>query len=454
MPSSTAQSKYTLEEVWTVYQSLVHEGTLLELLDQRRQRFYRRVFTVALVVWGFIYQRLHADHSCDAYVSCVYGDKPHSESNSAYCQARKRLPGSLAPRLLRHTAACMRQQAVWVGDGLGRATYLLDGSTIQLSATVELMNYYGTSANQHGQSHWPLLRCVVAFDLHSGAVAAAAQGAFSSTEQQIAARLLTDLPPGGVVVADQYYGIFQFVQRLRDAQLDGVIRMQRSHLRRWIKDQPFRHGRDQLVYWSPSTNDQPQSGMSVAPIAGRLLSALCQRDGFRPLELYLFTTLTDAERDPFDALLALYGQRWQVELDLRHVKSTLQMQTLTGKSLEIVRKEFYFGLVAYNLLRMLLCAAAERAGHSPLHLSLASCLRRFRISQLFTCPPWLAAAKLPDADLLLERLLDRLANCLLPHRCQPRFEPRRVWSKPTAYKFFTQNRAASRLAELAARSIS
>ncbi len=461
MQRQSACPKYTAEEVWPIYQAYVSESVLQGMLTSLTRRYYQRVFTLLLIVWGFLYQRLQADHTCDGYVSYLtsspIGQQLHpgkglSENTGAYCQARTRLPVGVARGVLRHTARRLSEQYAWEGAWLGRATYLLDGSTLQLAASAELLSYYGTPVNQHGASHWPVLRMVVAFHLWNGAVAAAAEGSYDRTELSLGLEVLRDLLPGGVVVADQYYGLFQVLQTMRHYHLDGVIRMQHSHVQRWTQEVPFRHGRDQLVTWFPSPTDQLRCGMSPEPLQGRLLSALCQRDGYRPLKLYLFTTLTDQQAYPFQAILDLYGRRWCVELDLRHVKTTLDMETLSAKSLAMVRKEFFLGLTAYNLLRALMAAAALRAGRSPLTLRLASCLRRFRDSALCSCAIWIAPHRQTEADLLLVDVLDRMATCRLPIRAHPRFEPRRVWPRPTSFKFIRGSRQLARLAALAARA--
>ena len=103
-----------------------------------------------------------------------------------------------------------------------------------------------------------------------------------------------------------------------------------------------------------------------------------EREGFRPIDLYLFTTLTDRKEFPIPELVTLYGRRWGIELDLRHVKTTLKMERLDGKSVDIVQKELLLGLLAYNLLRGFMAMAALRAQRSPGELSLAQCWRRIQ----------------------------------------------------------------------------
>ncbi len=175
---------------------------------------------------------------------------------------------------------------------------------------------------------------------------------------------------------------------------------------------------------------------------GRFIYVRMERDGFRPIDLYLFTTLTDREAFPVAELVALYGMRWNVELDLRHVKTTLQMEQLTGQSVDIVRKELVLGLTAYNLLRGLMGVAAIRAQHLPLELSLAQCWRRI----LDACRSVVPATSPVEMDQLVDRLLVRLGRCVLPKRKRERFEPRAIWGRPQKYPRIKGSREAARTA--------
>jgi hypothetical protein len=180
--------------------------------------------------------------------------------------------------------------------------------------------------------------------------------------------------------------------------------------------------------------------MAAAPIVGRLIYVRLERSGFRPVELYLFTTLLDASRYTVEKLVELYGLRWHVELDIRYVKDTLDMGLLTGKSVDIVRKELTAGLLAYNLIRGYMVKAAQRAKLSPLALSFTRCWRRVRDILL----TWHSAGSAQRIASIVHRLLDRLARCKLPRRHRYRIEPRAVRRRPAAYPALKGSRADAR----------
>lgn len=452
MSRSPVRAKYTPDVLWPVFERYLSVALVRTYLASLNQRFYQRLFSPWVVIWGFIFQRLQADHSCDGFVSQMSrdtsgrwrrSDSVMGESTSAYCQARRRLPLQLAHQVLRQTAEQLQTQ--WQADGQwqDREVYLLDGSTLRLSASAELVGYYGCPSGGRGPSHWPVMRVLVAFHLWNGCVREVVEAPHEHSEYAMAGQLLKQLPSGIVVVMDRMFGIYRMLQVVAARGQDAVVRMQAKNVGGWTGRGTLPPNSDIDVTWSPSAADHPEMGMSIRPVAGRFLYIRLERDGFRPLPIYLFTTLTDRERYPMQAIVQLYARRWGVELDLRHVKTTLDMQDLAGKSLDIVRKELWLGLTAYNLIRALMLEAAIRAGQSPLQLSFAACWRRIRTTCAATAPA------LADEHTCLAHLLDRLAACRLPVRSQPRFEPRAVWGKPRVFPYIRGSRQSARTAALA-----
>lgn len=194
------------------------------------------------------------------------------------------------------------------------------------------------------------------------------------------------------------------------------------------------------VAWKPSPRDQLHPNMSAAPIEGRLIYVRLERPDFRPVHLYLFTTLLDAELYTVEKLVELYGLRWHAELNLRYVKDTLDMALLTGKSVDMVRKELHAGLLAYNLIRGYMALAAQRANLSPLLLSFTRCWQRV----------WAMLLTLRSIDSaqhvvqVAQRLFDRLTRCKLPKRPRSRIEPRAVRRRPAVYPTLKGSRAEAR----------
>jgi hypothetical protein len=328
----------------------------------------------------------------------------------------------------------MRQ---WLGeDGLwlGHHVGLLDGTTFLLRPEPELVTHYGCHENQYGKTYWVVMRSVASFCLRSGAVLGVTEGSLHESEQALAVPLLAQAVPNSVYVADSNFGIFSVVQAARHYETLVMFRMTRRRARA-LAGHKMKPGEDLLVVWTPSEDDQLHADMSADPIAGRLIYVRIERNGFRPVHLYLFTTLLDAEVYTIEELVKLYNLHWHVELNLRYVKDTLDMDLLTAKSVAMVRKELYAGMLAYNIVRGYMTRAALQANSSPLTLSFTSCWRRVRDTLL---------AWRPGATRAVQRLVTRLTKLTLPKRPRFRIEPRVVRRRPAVYPNLKGSRAEAR----------
>lgn len=443
--------------VLPLFQRLLTTARVTELVAATGQRFYQRLFTPLVILWGFIFQRLNSDHTCDAAVSyfasgaanglCPHLSERMSDNTAGYCKARARLPLRVVQGVWRHTVQVIQAEMGQAGLWHGRRVTLLDGSTLQLSAEAELVEQYGRPHNQRGEAHWPLLRFVTGFDLFSGAVVEVAEGPYAESEHRLAAKVLTQAEPGSLWVGDRNFGKYQLLQISHARSVDLLARLNTRIAQALARHahQPLRPGDDIVIEWTPSPETHVEPGLPVAPIAGRLIYARLTRPGFRPRDLYLFTTLTDQALYPLGDLVQLYARRWDVELDLRHVKTTLDMDSLTGKSVDMVRKELWAGLLAYNLVRGLMTRAAQRASVSPWTLSFARCWRRV-VDTLRALPSHLTRQ---TVTVILNQLLRRLGLCRLPKRPRFRIEPRAVWGRPQPYPRIKGSRAEARQAVLA-----
>jgi hypothetical protein len=456
-----AAPHYTLEQIRAIGERWLSVSVIQQFIAAylqaefertgKRRRFYQRLLPPLVVLWLMLYQRLQADHSCDAAVSAFVSSGwsqvgwQSSESSSAYCQARQRLPLSVVAHSLTHAAGCLREELGAAALWCGRQVALIDGSTIRLAATNDLHAHYGASHNQHGENHWPIMRILAAFHLYSGGVEAVMEAPYSCGEVSLAVTLLRAAVPGWVWVGDANFGAYRIAQVAHHQQQDLVVRLRTDRVQRWIRHQPMRSGEDRSVSWSGANNQYIEPDLPAPDIAGRLLYVRVERDGFRPMDVYLFTTLTDRLTYSTQAILALYARRWNVELNLRHLKITMAMEELRAKSVDMVRKELLVGLLAYTLMRGVMGLAALQAHLAPLALSFARCTRRILASA-----QQLASADSPEQlRQYWQLLLQRLAKCKVPTRKKARHEPRYVWGRPRVYPTIKGSREQARIDEAA-----
>lgn len=451
--STETKASVSIDEVRTILPVLLPPATW-NALCARGRRWYQRAWTPLVLLWTMIFQRLNADHTCDAAVTYVLGggadhlDSPHavplslrltSESTAAFCQGRARLPLTWVQTALTATGQRISSWLGAAGTWCGHPVALLDGSSVLLRPTPALSAVYASHQNQHGPTYWLGMRVLVGFCLFTGALLALAEGSIALSEQALVLSLLAQVAAGTVWVADRNFGVFSVIQAARQHQQHVVVRLNRR-IACALVGHKVTQTSDWAVTWRPSRETYKHPGLAVDPIPGRVVCVRLVRPGFPPLVLYLFTTLTDQDRYPLAALVELYGYRWHVELDLRYVKDTLDMASLAGKTPDIVRKELYAGVIGYNLIRAFMTQAALQAGVSPLTLSFTQCWRRVQ--------QYLATRRASDSPTLLaartQRLLQRLARCRLPQRPPWRIEPRAVRRRPMTYPNLKGSRAEAR----------
>ncbi|MGK7949206.1 MAG: IS4 family transposase [Xenococcaceae cyanobacterium] len=207
----------------------------------------------------------------------------------------------------------------------------------------------------------PLAKIGVLFSIATGAVIDIVIDVYRTHDVKLARNLYGFLNPRDVFLSDRACCSYADICFVKNQDCDAVIRLHQS------RKQQLRKGKrigdcDSLVTWS-KPKSRPK-GLSQEEFES-LPDSLTVREvhyyicipGWRTKEVTLITTLLDAELYPIKELLKIYELRWNVELNLRHIKTSLAMDILRGKTPEMVRKEIYVHLLAYNLLRTVMWQA-------------------------------------------------------------------------------------------------
>jgi hypothetical protein len=419
---------------------------------QWRDRFWTPLRTL----WTFLWQVLHVGHSCRAAVAMALAQQAAggagglaSEDPSAYCQARQRLPLEVVAGCVGQIGRRLREQ---VSAGLtwyGRRVWVVDGTSCSMPDTPDLQAAFGQPEGQAAGCGFPVATMVGLLCWASGAVVEAAIGPLWMSELALWRELWRGLSPGEIVLGDRFYCSFHDVVGVMRRGCDAVFRL---HQRR---PAGFRQGQrlgrdDRLVRWRrPAWSARPR-GMGrrewkalPETLTVRLVRFGVDIRGFRCRTITVATTLLDPRAYPAEAIAALYRDRWLIELRFRDIKTTMAMEVLRGKTADIVRKEIYMHLLAYNLIRCLMWQAAAEHGR-PLHrLSFAG-----TVDRLNALKPYLPLYEGSDRGQRLYALLLRwIAHDLVPHR-PDRLEPRAVKRRPKQYGLLNRPRSEMRKALL------
>jgi hypothetical protein len=425
------------------------EDLILDLFRDQGGTFRDRVYTPATTLWTFLHQCLDADHSCEQAVDrlaahrAAAGLPDCSEDTGGYCKARARLPESLPHELVRQTGRAQMDKAEEQWLWKGRQVKVVDGTGLSMPDTPDNQEGYPRPQEIPAGVGFPLLRLVVVFCLSAGTVLDAALGRWSGkgTGEVSLFRSLDDvLDPGDVLLGDRIYSTFWEVARAWGRGADVVMRLHGGR-----KKEPFRSRRlaGRRVGWRkpPRPSWMTAAAYESYPewIKLRVAQVPVRVPGFRTQCYQLVTTLpATAAYTPRD-LAELYRRRWQAELNLRSLKTILQMDVLRGKSPDIVRKEVWMHLLAYNVVRALMGQAAARVGVRPDQLSFTGALHAVTAF----LPRLQGARTATEAERLWSRLLARIGRRRVGDRPN-RYEPRKVKRRPKNYTRLTRPRAEER----------
>jgi hypothetical protein len=406
------------------------------LLPAHRERLFPPTETLAM----FISQAMSADRSCQnivnqAAVQRLVGGLPTcSTYTGGYCRARQRLPLELVAELSRYLGQQIDQQVPSEWRWKGRRVRLVDGTTATMPDTLANQVTYPQQRGQKPGLGFPICRIVGVTCLSSGALLNAAVGRFNGKggdEQTLLRSIQDTIETGDIVMADAFFATYFFIAKMQAKGVD--VLMEQHGSRRRSTD--FRRGqklgqRDHLIriekprikpYW------MSEEEYLSAP------KSLTVRE-FKADKKIMITTIRCSKSASKAELKALYRQRWGVELDIRDIKETMGMNILSCKTPEMVLKEIWVHLLAYNLIRLLMLEAALVADVRVREISFKHTLQLWLI--------WSQTGSLLDDDQHI-RLLLLIAQQRVGQR-PGRVEPRAVKRRPKAYPLLTKPRAQAR----------
>lgn len=239
-------------------------------------------------------------------------------------------------------------------------------------------------------------------------------------------RAIERLPSEASVIGDANFGVFSVAYAAQRRGHPVLLRLTTARARH-LSGGALQEGTDRFIQWGPSRDDRRTNPElpADAGVGGRLIVFRVQpSNGGEAFLLSLFTSM----EEPVAEVNELYGKRWNIEVDLRCLKTELALDQLTCSSVNMVAKEIDVAILAYNLVRGVMRLTAEKVGLEP---------RAFSFTQvrnvLEAFLPRIMAD--PDEGSRQKRYADMmhyLSRCRLRPRRRPS-SPRAVWPKPKTY---------------------
>ena len=417
--------------------NLLTSAQLLQTTEAALPKHRERLYPPTVALSMFMRQVLEADGSCQKAVNgwaaqrVADGLCPCSIRTGGYCRARQRLPLQMVSALTRETGRLLSQKvpAQWLWHG--RAVKLVDGTAISMPDTQANQARYPQPSSQAPGVGFPQARLVMVICLASGAALDVAVGPYSgkgSGELGLMRQLLEGLRPGDVMLADALYCNYFLIAALMDAGVDVLFEQNGSRVSDFRRGQSL-GTRDHIVRW-PKPDTRPPW---MTPEQYACLPKELKLREVKVAHKVLVTTLLDHGQVDKGELSALYARRWNVELDLRNLKTTMGMAVLNCQTPQMNEKQLWVHLLAYNVIRLLMAQAACNAGVDPRKLSFKHTV------QLWT--QWVSRGLSAPKDC--GHLFTLIAQCRVGNR-PGRIEPRMRKRRPKPYPWLKIPRAQAR----------
>lgn len=344
---------------------------------------------------------------------------------SGVSQARTRLGAAPMEWLFVRASDEWGHASARAHDWRNLAVYAVDGSTMRVPDSPENRDVFGSQPSRHGSdSSYPLIRIVTLMAVRSHVIAAASFGPYDN-ELRYAEDLWTSVPSDAVVILDRgFWSSRILIPLMRDRPNRHFLIRALSATRLHVVE---RLGRDDELV-EIEVNRGARAIDPTLPRTMTLRAIRYQRRGFRPQTL--LTSLLDAKAFPRDEIVALYHDRWEIELGYDELKTEMlaREEAIRSKSPEMVRQELWGLLLAYNLVRLEMERFAATVDVDPRRLSFVGFLR-------LICDQWqwLAVTRTPGS--IPRQLANMRATCkrlVLPER-RSRSYPRVVKIKMASY---------------------
>jgi len=406
------------------------------------------IYSTATVLWSFLSQVLRdgKEASCQAAVARVvtYCQQeqiaPPTADTGDYCRARAKLSETALQELSGEVAADMEVSAAEDWLWKGRHAKLIDGFTFTMPDTAENQAAYPQQKSQKPGVGLPIARAVAIVSLATACVVDLALGPYSGKqtgEPALLRKLFPRLGAGDIAVVDRYYCSFLMIALLLAQRTHTCAR---KHQRR---HSDFRRGRrlskyDHLIVWTrparPEWMDEATYERIPETLELREIRFQVIESGRRTRSIDVITTLTDAEQYTKEDIAQLYGFRWNSELDIRSIKDSLHLAHVRCKSPEMVGRELWTTLLAYNLIRTTAAAAALLHGKQPRQISFTGTCQYVLASWMLRCSGLLPDCRLVEHCVIM---LEHIAACEVanrPGRLEPRVLKRRKHGYPLMQK--------------------
>jgi hypothetical protein len=340
----------------------------------------KRQFPPGPTLRSMVYRGLYPDHSIAAMLAdlaALLGPETAPPTDSAWCQARSRLPEELLAELIARRALACRRRFGHAKRWHGRWLFRIDGSTVSMPDEPALVEAFGHTDTRHGPSRFPVARVTFIELAGLNVIWNYRLDEYTHGEESQLHDMWDTLPNGSICLSDRKFCSFYNLAKLRQRRIDVITPLnQRRDPKRLIRmGEPL--GPDEWrvpLDLAPQLRRKYDDPTLPQVLWVRLIRATYLR-GRRRKTLWLTTTLMDPQEYPREELIELYRARWPIETRIGSLKTTLEMNVLRGKSPGAVRREVAAIILGHNLVWTLMHEAAATTDTPVTDISFAGAVK-------------------------------------------------------------------------------
>ena len=347
------------------------------IINESRE-FRDRIYSPLKTIFIFIKQVLDPDKSCKNAVAGVVseqkimGGRPISSNTGPYCKARERLPEKCVNALVKIVGISASKNAKNHWKWRGHEVKLVDGTTLLMQDTEKNQNAFPQHKGQKKGIGFPIARLVAVMSLSVGVVLDYAIDAYKGKEtgeSSLLRRIFHCIDRDDIMLGDRYYPNYFLMADLLTKGAEGLFQAQGQ------RNYDFRTGKplgkkDHLVKWS-----RPVRPFWMDAETYKAYPVQIDVREFKVNGRVYVTTFRNDKKYTKQELAALYGLRWQVEVNLKSIKSIMKMDMLSCKSPGMVKKEVGVHFLAYNLVRIMMAEACSKCLLHPNEISFKGTLQ-------------------------------------------------------------------------------
>ena len=420
----------SLNQVKKQFKDYLTPAAIQQVCRDEDYVFRKRRLGPVETIFAFCIQVLHGNTACTAVRHWLGSEV----TDSAYCQARQRLPLAIFKKVLKQIASNLNEQVS--GDlWKGLRVYLIDGTTFSMPDTAELEKTYSKPSGQKEGCGFPVAELLVMVHWSTGMILDLCAMPWRQHEQSKVSELHPSLKKGDVLVADRGFCSYAHIAQLCLKGINSLFRigpriivdftpgrphtLSKHHPKKgmprskWIR---LLGTQDQIVSWKKPKQKpkhlSPEIWLTLPDeLVVRELSYSIETPGYRTEKITLVTTLLDSKVFTKDDLSDLYMIRWRIEVNFRDLKTTMGLDILKCKTVDGISKELAIFAMLFNMVMSIRYRAGQLMGVCASRISFIDILRQVCLFGFIV----------PDTVIV---------NPYRPERWQPRVVKRRPKSYP------------------------